>query len=157
MSFKEKTVHQSNNNLKFSNFILESKDLYEDKYPIININGDFVIKKNIEETLLDYIHELVENVLKNHKVIVVYAYLENYKNKNIRIFFLQKMLTIFQRDFPDILYKCFIVDAPPYFNIIYRVVSMMIDKETRSKIHFQNCKFDPSNLGNDQCILEDAA
>ena len=82
----------------------------------------------------------MNDILKDKKQVVVYAYLEGYKSKNMRITFIQKMSNILQNEYPDMLYKCFIVKAPSYFSIVFKIVSIMMDKETRSKIVFQNCQ-----------------
>ena len=124
----------------FDNFIKISPDLFENKYKIININGQYKLDKKNESSLLDYIRIFMNDILKDKKQIVVYVYLEGYKTKNMRMGFIQKLSNVLQNEYPDMLYKCFIVKAPSYFSIVYKLISIMMDKETKAKIIFQNCQ-----------------
>jgi len=128
----------------FSNFIRLSPDLFEDKYNIVNINGNLKIVKKDEHLMIEHIKSFMDQKVENSRQIVVYIYLEEYKTNNMRISFIQKISNLLQNGYPDALYKCFIMNAPKYFNIVYKIISLMLDKETKSKIYFQNCEI----LGN---------
>jgi len=120
----------------FSNFIRLSPDLFED--------GNLKIVKKDEHLMIEHIKSFMDQKVENSRQIVVYIYLEEYKTNNMRISFIQKISNLLQNGYPDALYKCFIMNAPKYFNIVYKIISLMLDKETKSKIYFQNCEI----LGN---------
>lgn len=142
MSNKTKIEISTNYENDFSSFIQISPDLLDNKYGILNINGNYQLKRQDESSLLIYLRQTINDLLKNVEKVVVYAYLEGYKTKNMRIKFIQNISNILQTEYPDILHRCYIINAPSYFSIVYKIVSMMLDKETKSKIIFKNCKFD---------------
>ena len=132
----------------FNSFINISSDLLDKKYGILNINGGYQLKRDNESDLLLYVRNTMNILLEKVDKVVVYAYLEGYKTKNMRIKFIQNISNILQTEYPDILYKCYIINAPSYFSVVYKFVSFMLDKETKSKIIFKNCKFNELEIKN---------
>jgi hypothetical protein len=55
--------------------------------------------------------------------------------KNVDIGFFRKILKTFLEQFPNMLRRCEIYNAPGFFPAVYKILSPILPKETREKIH----------------------
>jgi hypothetical protein len=104
---------------------------------IINYKYFKIVNTIIDNTnILNYLVFIIENILKKCNVFTVHVYIENLtileidKNK----VFVQQMSTVLKEKFPDKLEICYIHNAPYIFKQIYTFLSLLIDKNTLTKI-----------------------
>lgn len=89
--------------------------------------------------ILKYLIFIVETVLQNYNTFIVHVNVEKLtlleveKNKD----FVLAMSTILKERFPDKLEVCIIYESSFIFKQIYKLLTLIIDKNTLKKIQFQ--------------------
>lgn len=142
MDYNCKITNNNNLNLK-----LNEEKLQELLYNFCHIDSNneiiihykyFKIVNTIidNNNILNYLVFIIENILKRYNTFTVHVYIENLtileidKNK----VFVQQMSTTLKEKFPDKLELCYIHNAPFIFKQIYTFLSLLIDKNTLTKI-----------------------
>lgn len=142
MDYNCKITNNNNLNLK-----LNEEKLQELLYNFCHIDSNneiiihykyFKIVNTIidNNNILNYLVFIIENTLKRYNTFTVHVYIENLtileidKNK----VFVQQMSTTLKEKFPDKLELCYIHNAPFIFKQIYTFLSLLIDKNTLTKI-----------------------
>ena len=142
MDYNCKITNNNNLNLK-----LNEEKIQELLYNFCHIDSNneiiihykyFKIVNTIidNNNILNYLVFIIENTLKRYNTFTVHVYIENLtileidKNK----VFVQQMSTTLKEKFPDKLELCYIHNAPFIFKQIYTFLSLLIDKNTLTKI-----------------------
>ena len=87
-----------------------------------------IVKNHIVKTLLEAI------VISKDNQIVLNVLASNIKKNRLYPPFVLALAKICKKKFEDKLYKCFIRQPSKLFRIVYSIVSIMIDQETKDKI-----------------------
>lgn len=142
MDYNCKITNNNNLNLKLNeeklqellyNFChIDSNNVIIIHYKYFKIVNTIIDNNNI----LNYLVFIIENTLKRYNTFTLHVYIENLtileidKNK----VFVQQMSTTLKEKFPDKLELCYIHNAPFIFKQIYTFLSLLIDKNTLTKI-----------------------
>jgi len=107
-------------------------DVHYKYFKLINTNVD-------NNNILKYVIFIVENVLQTYDTFIVHVNVEKLtlleveKNRD----FIIAMSNILKERFPDKLDSCIIYEGSFIFKQIYKLLSIIIDKNTLKKIRFQ--------------------
>ena len=107
-------------------------DVHYKYFKLINTNVD-------NNNILKYLIFIVENVLQTYDTFIVHVNVEKLtlleveKNRD----FIIAMSNILKERFPDKLDSCIIYEGSFIFKQIYKLLSIIIDKNTLKKIRFQ--------------------
>ena len=80
---------------------------------------------------------MLKETATTYKTVIVHAYLKtiNLSDLDKHKTFVMDMIKKCNDELPDILDICYLYKAPFVFAQIYSIISVVIDKETRQKIH----------------------
>ena len=89
--------------------------------------------KIIQERIV-YINEQI--ISKNNGIVSVHLNVKSlnlndlYKHYN----FIQNICILLQKDYPNVLEKCYLYNTSPIFSYIFQIISVFLELETRNKI-----------------------
>jgi len=87
--------------------------------------------------ILNHIYDLLQKALLNHPKLIVRAHLKSITIGDIDTHkqFILGAIKQMSIDFSNVLDVCYLYKTPFVFSQIYSIVSIVIDKETKQKIH----------------------
>ena len=87
--------------------------------------------------IISHVYKLLKDTSTTYGTVVVNAYLKTITLSDLdkHKTFVMDMIKRFNDELPDILDACYIHKAPFVFAQIYSIISVVIDKDTRQKIH----------------------
>jgi len=88
-------------------------------------------------SITNHIYTMLKETATTYKTVIVHAYLKtiNLSDLDKHKTFVMDMIKKCNDELPDILDICYLYKAPFVFAQIYSIISVVIDKETRQKIH----------------------
>ena len=130
--------------MNFDDTIYIKKNQHMDGRAIIYIelNKEVRISKNENAQIIVSIIKTINEALETSKKIsnieefAIIVELKNYKKSKIGTHLpitLSKTLKVL---FPNRLYKCYLRNSPMVFRCIFRLIYLLLDKDTRKKIFF---------------------
>jgi hypothetical protein len=95
----------------------------------------FATKENYQE-ITCHITNNINNILSRHQQFSVFVNMKGLTISEIEKHqhFIQAISVYLKDRYPNMLEKCYIMNAPFVFSQIFNIVSMFIDKTTQSKI-----------------------
>lgn len=132
----------------FKNQIIQSSDTPSDilnKMACVNKNEVFlnisilklIASPTTYSAITSHIYTLLKETSNTYKTLTVHAYLKSITLSDLdkHKTFVMDMIKKCNDELPDILDVCYLYKAPFVFAQIYSIISVVIDKETRQKIH----------------------
>lgn len=88
-------------------------------------------------TIVAYMFKLLQDTSSAHSKIIVHVYLKSLTVSDVDKHkqFIMDVIKKLNDDLPNILDACYLYKTPFVFSQIYNLISIVIDKETREKIH----------------------
>lgn len=116
-----------------------SKLSYNDGNNIIIDGKVFKILLNTStyNLVMEHLINVTKQAIAHSSPVNIYVSLKSLTLSDLdkhRDFFLN-MIKFFSDNFPNILNECFLYQTPSIFSQIYKIISIVIDKVTRNKIH----------------------
>ncbi len=137
MSVRENKLNDlDDNSLRHLIFI---DDNYQ-RLSVLNINGGYKIKPEQEQEALTYIinifKQAVEISKKSHGTdkVIINVFLDNYNSKNIRNTFVILVAKMLIKLFPDNLELCQLINSPPIFDGLIKLIRLLLTHENNKKI-----------------------
>ena len=87
--------------------------------------------------IVSHVYQILKDTSTTYGTIVVHVYLKTITLSDLdkHKTFVMDMIKKFNDELPDILDICYMYKAPFVFAQIYSIISVVIDKETKNKIH----------------------
>jgi hypothetical protein len=87
--------------------------------------------------IVSHVYQILKDTSAKYGTIVVHVYLKTITLSDLdkHKTFVMDMIKKFNDELPDILEVCYMYKAPFVFAQIYSIVSVVIDKDTKKKIH----------------------
>ncbi len=110
------------------------------RFSVLNINGGYEIKPEQEQVALTYIINIFKqsvDISKNSHgtdKIIINVFLDNYKSKNIRNTFVLLVAKMLIKLFPNNLELCHIINSPPIFDGLMKLIRLLLSQENNKKI-----------------------
>ena len=120
----------------FKEIIYIKNDKNKSREYLIFKPGNLTLEHN-KDDLTKYISYLGFKVLENNNLIYAIIDLHNYDRKVISVKYIVKIIILFKKLFPNKLEKCIIINATKTFKVLYNMVKMFIEKETRKRIEIR--------------------
>lgn len=89
------------------------------------------------DIITNYIDNRISEILTTHKNFTIYINMKSIsisdvdKHRN----YISYISKFFSEKYPNLLYKCYIYNAPYIFEKIFSMICVFIEKETQDKIH----------------------
>lgn len=92
--------------------------------------------KETYEIILTYIFNSLDTILTTYDTFVVHINMKGLTVSDIdkHLQFIQNVSSLFKDKYPNNLTKCFVHNAPFVFSKLLKLLSLLIDPETRNKI-----------------------
>lgn len=96
----------------------------------------FFATKETYNIILTHIFNNLDTIITNYDTFVVHINMKGLTVSDIdkHLNFIQTVSSLFKEKYPNKLTKCFIHNAPFVFSKLLKILSLIIDKETRDKI-----------------------
>lgn len=87
--------------------------------------------------IVSHVYQMLKDTSTTYGTVVVHVYLKTITLSDLdkHKTFVMDMIKRFNDELPDILEICYMYKAPFVFAQIYSIISVVIDKETKKKIH----------------------
>lgn len=95
-------------------------------------------KKFDYNKLTEHIIKKVIYILKKSILLDVIVDCDKLTMNNFDLVYSKTLIKFFEKQFPDMLNKCIIINSPRVFQTIFNIIKNFIDKETRKKIIIYN-------------------
>ena len=135
-------------NIFFKSQIIQPSDTPADilnKFMSTNKNEVFlnmsIFKLIASETtysqIVSHVYQILKDTSTTYGTVIVHVYLKTITLSDLdkHKTFVMDMIKRFNDELPDILDICYMYKAPFVFAQIYSIISVVIDKETKQKIH----------------------
>lgn len=92
--------------------------------------------KETYDIILTYIFNCLDTILTRYDAFVVHINMKGLTVSDIdkHLHFMQNVSLLFKDKYPNNLTKCFVYNAPYVFSKLLKLLSLLIDPETRDKI-----------------------
>ena len=110
------------------------------KKSTIIMNAEILKFMNIKELqpgLIQYIDNIISDVLKHTPTFFIHIDLSTFKNKLVSrnvIKVIKILIKLFQDKYPDTLIQCTISNTPRVFRYLFKIIYYFLDNVTRKKI-----------------------
>jgi len=106
---------------------------------VLNINGDYIIRPEHEEMTLRYIINTFKVAIDESKQhdqgnIIINVFLDHYRSNNIRQPFILLVTKMLIKLFPDVLEQCNLINSPPMFKHIIKLIRLLLSQENNQRI-----------------------
>lgn len=87
--------------------------------------------------IVSHVYKMLKDTSSTYGTVVVHVYLKTITLSDLdkHKTFVMDMIKRFNDELPDILEVCYMYKAPFVFAQIYSIISVVIDKDTKKKIH----------------------
>jgi hypothetical protein len=87
--------------------------------------------------IVSHVYQILKDTSTTYGTVIVHVYLKTITLSDLdkHKTFVMDMIKRFNDELPDILDVCYMYKAPFVFAQIYSIISVVIDKETKKKIH----------------------
>ena len=87
--------------------------------------------------IVSHVYQILKDTSDKYGTVVVHVYLKTITLSDLdkHKTFVMDMIKKFNEELPDILDICYMYKAPFVFAQIYSIISVVIDKDTKKKIH----------------------
>ena len=96
-----------------------------------------IASENTYSQIVSHVYQLLKETSTTYGTVVVHVYLKTLTLSDLdkHKTFVMDMIKRFNDELPDILDACYMYKAPFVFAQIYSIISVVIDKDTKKKIH----------------------
>lgn len=101
---------------------------------ILKIYPCYFNKKFDYNYLTKKIINIIITLTQNNKMVTIMIDCKNAKYKNFDLIYCKNIINLFQKNYPDKLKKCTIINLNSSLHKIFKIILKLLDKDTRQKV-----------------------